>query len=54
MLQQPTLQQLCHIAGHGRSWGLGISLGSAITAAGIETPEQLERVRVERCTEVQS
>ena len=33
--------------------GLGISLGIATTAEGIETPEQLERVRAEGCTEVQ-
>ena len=33
--------------------GLGISLGIATTAEGIETPEQLEQVRAEGCTEVQ-
>jgi len=33
--------------------GLGMSLGIATTAEGIETPEQLERVRAEGCTEVQ-
>jgi len=33
--------------------GLGTSLGIATTAEGIETPEQLERVRAEGCTEVQ-
>ena len=33
--------------------GLGISLGIATTAEGIETQEQLERVRAEGCTEVQ-
>jgi EAL domain-containing protein (putative c-di-GMP-specific phosphodiesterase class I) len=33
--------------------GLGISLGIATTAEGVETPEQLERVRAEGCTEVQ-
>jgi EAL domain-containing protein (putative c-di-GMP-specific phosphodiesterase class I) len=33
--------------------GLGISLGIATTAEGIETREQLERVRAEGCTEVQ-
>jgi diguanylate cyclase (GGDEF)-like protein/PAS domain S-box-containing protein len=33
--------------------GLGISLGIATTAEGIETNEQLERVRAEGCTEVQ-
>ena len=33
--------------------GLGTSLGIATTAEGIETHEQLERVRAEGCTEVQ-
>jgi diguanylate cyclase (GGDEF)-like protein/PAS domain S-box-containing protein len=33
--------------------GLGMSLGIATTAEGIETREQLERVRAEGCTEVQ-
>ena len=33
--------------------GLGTSLGIATTAEGIETSEQLERVRAEGCTEVQ-
>ncbi len=33
--------------------GLGMSLGIATTAEGIETTEQLERVRAEGCTEVQ-
>jgi len=33
--------------------GLGLSLGIATTAEGIETVEQLERVRAEGCTEVQ-
>ncbi len=33
--------------------GLGMSLGIATTAEGIETHEQLERVRAEGCTEVQ-
>jgi diguanylate cyclase (GGDEF)-like protein/PAS domain S-box-containing protein len=33
--------------------GLGLSLGIATTAEGIETREQLERVRAEGCTEVQ-
>ena len=33
--------------------GLGMSLGIATTAEGIETNEQLERVRAEGCTEVQ-
>jgi predicted signal transduction protein with EAL and GGDEF domain len=33
--------------------GLGLSLGIATTADGIETVEQLERVRAEGCTEVQ-
>ncbi len=33
--------------------GLGMSLGIATTAEGIETAEQLERVRAEGCTEVQ-
>jgi EAL domain-containing protein (putative c-di-GMP-specific phosphodiesterase class I) len=33
--------------------GLGISLGIATTAEGVETREQLERVRAEGCTEVQ-
>ncbi len=33
--------------------GLGLSLGIATTAEGIETAEQLERVRAEGCTEVQ-
>ncbi|MCO5731319.1 bifunctional diguanylate cyclase/phosphodiesterase [Rhizobium sp. SSA_523] len=32
---------------------LGTSLGMAITAEGVETAEQLERVRGERCTHVQ-
>jgi len=33
--------------------GLGTSLGMAITAEGVETEEQLERMRLERCTHVQ-
>ncbi len=33
--------------------GLGASLGMRTTAEGVETPEQLERVRQEGCTEVQ-
>jgi diguanylate cyclase (GGDEF)-like protein len=33
--------------------GLGVSLGMAITAEGVETPEQLERIRSEQCTHVQ-
>ena len=33
--------------------GLGLSLGIATTAEGVETAEQLERVRAEGCTEVQ-
>jgi diguanylate cyclase (GGDEF)-like protein/PAS domain S-box-containing protein len=33
--------------------GLGASLGIATTAEGVETPEQLERLRAEGCTEVQ-
>ena len=33
--------------------GLGISLGMATTAEGVETQEQLERLRAEGCTEVQ-
>jgi len=33
--------------------GLGLSLGIATTAEGVETSEQLERVRAEGCTEVQ-
>lgn len=33
--------------------GLGAHLGIAITAEGIETPEQLERVRAEGCSEAQ-
>ncbi|HUI12962.1 MAG TPA: EAL domain-containing protein [Xanthobacteraceae bacterium] len=33
--------------------GLGMSLGIATTAEGIETREQLDRVRAEGCTEVQ-
>ena len=33
--------------------GLGTSLGMAITAEGVETTEQLERIRSERCTHVQ-
>jgi EAL domain-containing protein (putative c-di-GMP-specific phosphodiesterase class I) len=33
--------------------GLGTSLGIATTAEGVETAEQLERVRAEGCTEVQ-
>ena len=33
--------------------GLGISLGIATTAEGVETREQLEQVRAEGCTEVQ-
>jgi diguanylate cyclase (GGDEF)-like protein len=33
--------------------GLGISLGIATTAEGVETREQLERVREEGCTEMQ-
>jgi diguanylate cyclase (GGDEF)-like protein len=33
--------------------GLGSSLGMAITAEGVETPEQLARIRKERCTHVQ-
>jgi EAL domain-containing protein (putative c-di-GMP-specific phosphodiesterase class I) len=32
---------------------LGASLGMAITAEGVETKEQLERVRAEGCTEMQ-
>ena len=32
---------------------LGKSLGMATTAEGVETAEQLERVRIEGCTEVQ-
>ena len=33
--------------------GLGTSLGIATTAEGVETAEQLERLRQEGCTEVQ-
>ncbi|KQQ87670.1 bifunctional diguanylate cyclase/phosphodiesterase [Aureimonas sp. Leaf324] len=33
--------------------GLGTSLGMAITAEGVETAEQLARIREERCTHVQ-
>jgi EAL domain-containing protein (putative c-di-GMP-specific phosphodiesterase class I) len=33
--------------------GLGLSLGIATTAEGVETREQLERVREEGCTEMQ-
>ena len=33
--------------------GLGSSLGMAITAEGVETAEQLERIREQRCTHVQ-
>ena len=33
--------------------GLGLSLGIATTAEGVETREQLERLRAEGCTEVQ-
>jgi diguanylate cyclase (GGDEF)-like protein len=33
--------------------GLGLSLGMATTAEGVETQEQLERLRAEGCTEVQ-
>jgi diguanylate cyclase (GGDEF)-like protein/PAS domain S-box-containing protein len=33
--------------------GLGASLGIATTAEGVETPEQLESLRAEGCTEVQ-
>ncbi|KQT57555.1 hypothetical protein ASG54_13490 [Aureimonas sp. Leaf460] len=33
--------------------GLGASLGMAITAEGVETAEQLARIRDERCTHVQ-
>ena len=33
--------------------GLGTSLGMATTAEGVETREQLERVRAEGCTEAQ-
>ena len=33
--------------------GLGMSLGIATTAEGVETPEQLDRLRAEGCTEVQ-
>jgi EAL domain-containing protein (putative c-di-GMP-specific phosphodiesterase class I) len=33
--------------------GLGASLGMAITAEGVETAEQLSRIRGERCTHVQ-
>ncbi len=33
--------------------GLGASLGMRITAEGVETPEQMSRVRTEGCTEVQ-
>ncbi|WP_294641306.1 bifunctional diguanylate cyclase/phosphodiesterase [uncultured Aureimonas sp.] len=33
--------------------GLGASLGMAITAEGVETAEQLARIREERCTHVQ-
>ncbi|WP_102959500.1 putative bifunctional diguanylate cyclase/phosphodiesterase [Mangrovicella endophytica] len=32
---------------------LGLSLGMAITAEGVETPEQLARIRDEQCTHVQ-
>ena len=33
--------------------GLGLSLGMSITAEGVETAEQLDRIRSERCTHVQ-
>ena len=33
--------------------GIGASLGITITAEGVETPEQLERLRAEGCGEVQ-
>jgi EAL domain-containing protein (putative c-di-GMP-specific phosphodiesterase class I) len=33
--------------------GLGLSLGMAITAEGVETEEQLARIRSEQCTHVQ-
>ncbi|WP_152046770.1 putative bifunctional diguanylate cyclase/phosphodiesterase [Aureimonas psammosilenae] len=33
--------------------GLGVSLGMAITAEGVETSEQLDRIRDEQCTHVQ-
>lgn len=33
--------------------GLGTSFGMATTAEGVETPEQLQRLRAEGCTEVQ-
>ena len=33
--------------------GLGISLGIATTAEGVETEEQLSRLRAEGCTELQ-
>ena len=33
--------------------GLGRSLGMEVTAEGVETPEQLERLRAEGCTDVQ-
>jgi len=32
---------------------MGTSLGIVTTAEGVETPEQLERLRTEGCTEVQ-
>jgi len=32
---------------------LGVSLGMATTAEGVETMEQFERVRAEGCTEIQ-
>ena len=32
---------------------LGVSLGMAITAEGVETPEQLARIRTQQCTHVQ-
>jgi len=32
---------------------LGVSLGMATTAEGVETEEQLDRVRAEGCTEIQ-
>ena len=33
--------------------GLGTSLGITTTAEGVETKEQLDRIRAEGCTEVQ-
>ena len=33
--------------------GMGVSLGISTTAEGVETLEQLERLRAEGCTEVQ-